>query len=332
MGNVFKYILHNQFLASLLIVGSIYLAIELKEILAIIFISFVIMATLAPSVDFLRKNRIPKILAVLIPYLSFISVMLLIIVPLVPFLISQLHSLFLIFPRYVDQAIQLLNLNLDISDINGIFAKDIADIGKKAFLFTGKIFTGVFSLLAIFVISFYFMLGREKIKKEITAFFPKASKEKILAIISSIENTLGAWFRGQIVLLLTIGFTTWVALTLLGIPFALPLAIVAGILEIVPTIGPIIAAIPAVIVALSISPILAVVTIAVYSAIQMLENNILVPKIMERAVGLNPIVIIVGVMMGAKLMGVLGAFLSVPIIATVVILLKNLKTNPNPNN
>jgi predicted PurR-regulated permease PerM len=150
----------------------------------------------------------------------------------------------------------------------------------------------------------------------------------VLAIISRVENKLGAWFRGQIVLSFTIGFTTWIALTLLGIPFAPPLAILAGILEIVPTIGPIIAGIPAVIVALSISPILAVVIIAVYIVIQMFENNILVPKIMERAVGLNPIVIIVGVMIGTKFMGVLGALLSVPFIATLAILFKNLKTNP----
>jgi len=328
MNSIFKHILHNQFLVSILVVALVYLAVELKEILAIIFISFIIMATLSPSVDFLRKNRVPKILAVLIPYLTFIAVILLIIVPLVPFFISQLQSLFLIFPSYVDQTTKLLNLNLDISDINEMFTKDIADIGKNVLLFTSKIFTGVFSLLAVFVISFYFMLGREKTKKEITTIFPKDSQDKVLAIISRVENKLGAWFRGQIVLSFTIGFTTWIALTLLGIPFAPPLAILAGILEIVPTIGPIIAGIPAVIVALSISPILAVVIIAVYIVIQMFENNILVPKIMERAVGLNPIVIIVGVMIGTKFMGVLGALLSVPFIATLAILFKNLKTNP----
>jgi len=328
MSNVFKYILHNQFLVSLLAVALVYIAVQLREILAIIFISFIIMATLSPGVDFLRKNRVPKTLAVLIPYLTFIAVILLIIVPLVPFFISQLQSLFLIFPRYVDQTTQLLNLNLDIFDINEIFAKDIANIGKNAFLFTGKIFTGIFSLLAVFVISFYFMLGREMTKKEITALFPKHSEDKVLAVISRLENKLGAWFRGQILLSFSIGFTTWIALTLLGIPFALPLAILAGILEIVPTIGPIIAGIPAVIVALSISPILALAVIGVYIVIQMLENNILVPKIMERAVGLNPIVIIIGVMIGTKLMGVLGALLSVPFIVTLVILSKNLKTNP----
>ena len=323
---IFNYLFKNQFLGALFVVATIYLAIELREILAIIFISFIIMATLSPSVDFLRQNRMPNILAVLIPYLTFISVIVLIVVPLVPFFISQLQSLFLIFPRYIDQTMQILSLNLDMYDLNGIFTKDITDIGKNAFLFTGKIFTGVFSLIAVFVISFYFMLGRENIKKEMPAFFPKGSKDRVETVISKVEDKLGSWFRGQIALSFIISIVTWIILTLLQVPFAIPLAILAGILEIVPTIGPIIAAIPAVIVGLSISPILAISVIASYVVIQMLENNILVPKIMEKAVGLNPIVIIIGVMIGAKLMGILGALLSVPFIATLVILFKNLKT------
>jgi len=271
MNNViFNYLFKNQFLGALFVVAILYVAIALKEILAIIFISFIIMATLAPSIDFLRQNRMPNILAVLIPYLTFISVIVLIVVPLVPFFISQLQSLFLTFPRYIDQTMQILNLNLDMYDLNGIFTKDITDIGKNAFLFTGKIFTGVFSFIAVFVISFYFMLGRENIKKEIPAFFPKGSEHKVETVISKVEDKLGSWFRGQIALSFIISIVTWIILTLLKVPFAIPLAILAGILEIVPTIGPILAAIPAVIVGLSISPILVISVIASYVVIQML--------------------------------------------------------------
>lgn len=287
------------------------------------------MATLSPSVGFLRKNRIPKVLAVIIPYITFISIIVLLIVPIVPFFVSQLQTLFVSFPQYLDQATKLLNIQFNTSDINRILTSDLGNIGQNAFAFTSKVFSGVFSLLAVFVISFYFMLGRNKIRGEIAAFFPKHSQEKVLTIISLIENKLGSWFRGQIVLSFSIGFSSWIALTLLGVPFALPLALLAGILEIIPTIGPIISSIPAVIVALSISPVLGITVIVFYIIIQMLENNFLVPKIMEKAVGLNPIVIILGVMIGAKLMGVLGALLSVPFISTLVILFKNLKTQNN---
>jgi predicted PurR-regulated permease PerM len=99
----------------------------------------------------------------------------------------------------------------------------------------------------------------------------------------------------------------------------------AGILEIVPTIGPIISAVPATIVALTISPGLALSIVVLYIIIQALENNLLVPKIMEKAVGLNPIIIIVGVLIGGKFLGIIGALLAVPTIATIIIIVKSFK-------
>jgi len=129
------------------------------------------------------------------------------------------------------------------------------------------------------------------------------------------------------VLSLAIGICTWAGLTLLGLPFALPLALMAGLLEIIPTIGPIVSAIPAIIVALTISPGIAISVVVFYILLQMLENNILVPKVMEKAVGLNPIVIIIGVLIGAKSLGILGALLAVPFIATVIILSQSLKSS-----
>ena len=140
-----------------------------------------------------------------------------------------------------------------------------------------------------------------------------------------IEEKLGNWLRGQIVLSVSIGVTTWVVLTLLGVDFAFPLAVIAGILEIIPTIGPIISAVPAIIVALNISPILAGVVAISYFLIQLLENNILVPRIMQRAVGLNPIVIIIGIIVGSRLLGVAGALLAIPFIVFLVVIYRNLE-------
>ena len=129
----------------------------------------------------------------------------------------------------------------------------------------------------------------------------------------------------QVVLSLTIGVITWLALTILGIPFALPLAILAGFLEIIPTLGPIIAAIPATIVALAISPVMALSVIAVYIVIQLTENNFLVPKIMQKAVGLNPVVIIIAILVGSNLFGVIGALLSIPFVSAAIIVFRALK-------
>jgi predicted PurR-regulated permease PerM len=109
-----------------------------------------------------------------------------------------------------------------------------------------------------------------------------------------------------------IGFLVYLGLTLLHLEFALPLAILAGLLEIVPTIGPIVSAIPAVLVAISTSPVLALSVVALYFIIQQLENNLVVPLVMKRSVGLSPLVTILSVMIGARLAGVVGAILAIP--------------------
>jgi predicted PurR-regulated permease PerM len=107
-------------------------------------------------------------------------------------------------------------------------------------------------------------------------------------------------------------------------PYALPLAVLAGLFEIVPTVGPIIASVPAIIVALTISPNMALFIVGLYIIIQMVENHLLVPRIMQRAVGLNPVIVIVGVIIGDRLLGIPGALLSVPFISLLVLISKNL--------
>ena len=102
------------------------------------------------------------------------------------------------------------------------------------------------------------------------------------------------------------------------------MALLAGLLEVVPTLGPTLSAIPATIVALTISPTMAIVIILTYILIQMLENQLIVPKIMERAVGLNPVIVILGVSIGANLMGIVGALLSIPFISFVIVLYQSL--------
>ncbi|MBI2420934.1 MAG: AI-2E family transporter, partial [Candidatus Levybacteria bacterium] len=135
----------------------------------------------------------------------------------------------------------------------------------------------------------------------------------------------GAWLRGQVFLSFVIGFITWISLTVVGIEYALPLALLAGMLEVIPTLGPIIAAVPAVIVAFAVSPATAALVTVVYVIIQLAENNILVPKIMQKAVGLNPVAIIVAILIGGKVLGILGALLSIPFLSVLIIVYKQLR-------
>jgi len=323
---IIKYIVNNHFLAVLLVLALLWLAVQLSGILILVFISFIIMAALVPFSDFLVRKRFPRILAVVIPYTIAVAVLVLLIFPLIPFLVSQIQLLFQDFPKYIDQVAKLFNMNIAPSSVNNFFGSDINTIGKNALSVTGKIFSGVFSTLTVFVISFYLMMEREKLKRQFASICPKKYQNHVLNTIVLIENKIGLWLRGQLILCFAIGFFTWVGLALLGLPFALPLAVFAGILEIVPTIGPIVSAIPAIIVALTISPGLAISIVIFYILLQALENNLLVPKIMGKAVGLNPIVIIIGVLIGGKFLGILGALLAIPSIAMFIIIFKGFKS------
>jgi len=124
-------------------------------------------------------------------------------------------------------------------------------------------------------------------------------------------------------LCLVIFVLSYIGLLILGVKYALMLALIASITELVPYIGPIIGAIPAVVLAFAQSPMLAVFVVALYYGIQLVENNILTPKIMEKAVGINPIISIVALLVGFKVAGVVGAILSIPVATAVSVFVKD---------
>ena len=136
---------------------------------------------------------------------------------------------------------------------------------------------------------------------------------------------LGGWVSGQILLCVIIGSISWVGLTLIGVPYAVVLALIAGIMEAVPNIGPIIAAVPAVIIAALYSPWQALLVAILYIVIQQLENYIIVPRVMSRAVELHPLAVLLALMVGGELMGVLGAVLAVPVTAAISVIVDEIR-------
>lgn len=283
------------------------------------------MAAVLPITQYLRKKRVPKLLSVLIPYFTILILLFSMIGPLIPFLLQQIDALLLNFPKYLDQSAKFLGFQMDPRQLQTYLNGQLSNISSSAITVTTQVFGGIFTLITIFIVSLYLLLYNDDFKKKFAQLFHRQNHEKVLNTLSLVNEKLGAWLQGQVLLCFSIGFITWIALSLLGVPFALPLALLAGILEVVPTLGPTLSAIPAVIVALTISPTLAVVIVITYILIQMLENQLLVPKIMERAVGLNPIVVILGVTIGANLMGVVGALLSIPFISFIIVIYKSLE-------
>lgn len=322
MNSFIKTLREYQIVFALLLILVGWFLIQIQDVLIALFIAYIIMAALYPLVQALVNNRVPKGLAVALTYILTLAVVILLILPLIPFFTTQITLLFVRFPEFITTAGIILGIQVNPDMFSQFATSEVGSIGRNALSVTSQIFGGVFLLLTTFVLSFYMLLDRTRIIKGATALFPPASQPRVEETIHFIEEKLGAWVRGQVVLSVFIGVITWIALTLIGLPYALPLAVLAGMLEIVPTIGPIIAAIPAVIVALNFSGTATALVIVAYIVIQILENNLLVPRIMQKAVGLNPIIVILGVVAGGKLLGIVGALLAVPFISLLIVVIK----------
>lgn len=322
---IVKYILNNHILTTVLLIAVGFFLYQIQGILLGLFMAYIIMASVNPFVRTLQKYRIPKVLAIALIYALIIAFIVILVIPILPFLVSQLQALFKAIPLYMNSLSHTLGIPLDLKTIQSNLAPIVTAISQNAFAITGKVFGGIFSILSVFIISFYLLVDRERLGREVPELAPEKFREKVRLTIHQVEEKLGAWLRGQIVLSFAIGIITWITLTILQIPFALPLAILAGFLEIIPTIGPIIAAIPAVIVAFAISPVMGLVVMLAYVGIQVAENNILVPKIMQKAVGLNPVVILVSILIGGQLFGVIGALLSIPFVSAMLIIYRSFK-------
>ncbi|MBI4097262.1 MAG: AI-2E family transporter [Candidatus Levybacteria bacterium] len=317
---LYHYLLNNQVIFALVIIGLSWIVFQLREILVSIFIAYILMAAIMPLVSFLQRHKFPKILAVSIPYFSILTAIFMLVVPLVQLFLPQVQSFIAGLPVFLNQSANLFGLSIDPKDIQLYLSGELASLGRNAFTVTSKIFGSVLATISVFFISFYFLMYHEAFKRWVASLFHKNTREKVVETMQLIDEKLGAWFRGEVTLMFSIGFMTWIALSIINMPYALPLAVIAGFLEIVPTLGPTLSAIPAVIVALTISPTLALTVVVIYIIIQQLENSLLVPKVMQRAVGLNPVMVIIAIMIGGNLMGVIGALLAIPFFTFLLLL------------
>lgn len=302
---------YKTIIFAVLFLIALWLLLEIKDILFLVFVSFILMSALRPLVEGLIRRRIPKTLSVIIVYFIFIIVIGFIGSAIIPPLVTQSAHLSESLPEYLSTVVPFVKV--DQQTIVG----QIAPIGQNLLKVTLGIFGDVITLVTIFVISFYLIIERKNLDIHLSGLMGEIAARRLLIVIRKIEERLGAWVRGEMALMITIGCATFIGLTILGLPYVLPLAIIAGILEIVPTIGPIISAIPAVIIALTVSPIYALITVAVYFVIQQLENQLVVPFVMKKVVGVPPLVTLLSLLIGAKLAGITGAILAIPIVVTI---------------
>jgi predicted PurR-regulated permease PerM len=200
-------------------------------------------------------------------------------------------------------------------------------VGQAVFVFQRVLglLSGLLDMLMILLLALYITTDGPRIGRYLRAFLPPDRHEQSSRITARIFVRLGGWVSGQLLLCVIIGFMSWVGLVLIGVPYAVVLALIAGILEAVPNIGPIIAAVPAIIVAALYSPWQAVLVLILYLIIQQLENYVIVPRVMSKAVELHPLAVLLALMVGGELMGVLGAVLAVPVTAAISVVVDEIR-------
>jgi predicted PurR-regulated permease PerM len=289
----------------------------IKEVIILLFVAIIFMSGLSPLVDKLEDDlNVPKPLAIsLIYFIILVIIATLISLTLTPF-VEQTSNLMTHFPTTVSK---ILPPGIDMN----VIEQQATDFSKNALGFTLLIFNNFLAMVSILVLTFYLLLERDKLDKLVTQ-FAIGHEERVKRVLDKIEEKLGSWLRGQIVLSLLIGILCYIALLLINVPYALPLAIVAGLLEVLPVIGPIISAIPAILIALLASPVQALLVGLSYLIIQQAESHVIVPQVMKKAVGLNPLIVILAVSIGGRLLGFSGALLAVPISVVIQIVTEDI--------
>ena len=179
---------------------------------------------------------------------------------------------------------------------------------------------GLFGLLTILILTFYILVEADSLQRTMLQLFPARDRARVAAISRDITLKVSAWLGGQLLLGGMIGGTSAIGLWLLGIPFFYVLALISGIGELIPVVGPVLSAIPAIAVASTISIKKVLLVVLFFVLQQQLENHVLVPKVMSRQVGVSPVTVIVALLIGGKLLGIVGAILAVPTAAIVQVL------------
>jgi predicted PurR-regulated permease PerM len=279
---------------------------QVRNIILFLFIAVILMTALNPLIDWLEQYKVSRGISTIIVYVLLWLLISVSVASLVPALAEETGKFVDNLPGYLNR---LLGGRFNLA----FFEPQLQSLPQNAFRLIIGAFNNVVSLFTLLVIVYYLILERRNLHKYLLFLFGNDDREaRAEAFINRLEKRLGGWVRGQLLLMFFVGMATYIGLLFLGIDYAVPLAFLAGILEIVPNIGPTLAALPAVLVALGNSPLLALAAAALYFVIQQLESSFIVPRVMSKAVGLSPLIVIVSLLIGLKLAGIAGAILSIP--------------------
>lgn len=326
---------------------------KIGSILILFFSSLFLASALMPGVDWLEKKKIPSFVGVLVLYFAIFSVVIVLISGLLPAVVDQLTSIIVFLrdrvlevnqgdfsklPEWMQEYKVQIKDSLDainetfqdatkdsqtLIDLLNQNSTNIKDFGNTiASGVVGVIFGFISAILQMFlvlVITYFIVLDRKNIKAFFVSLFPRHYQHYASKKVTTMQDKIAKWVHGQVLLFLLVGGITYIGLQIIGVPYALTLALIAGIAEFLPYIGPPIAFLSAAPFAFGQGIETGLFLIGLYIFIQIIEGNVLVPLVMEKAVGISPIMSIFAILIGFTLLGIPGAIVAIPIVAMLQI-------------
>lgn len=324
----------------LVLVGvGLWLLVTLRAIALQVLFAVILAAGLRPLVDRLQAAGLPRALAVLLIYLLLILALVALMVAVIPPVVDQVAEVVDNLPVYSQRVTDGLRdlrqrfpflppLDEQVVAQARALGGQLGALASQALVvarFAANVFGALLSTFLLLLITLYLIVDGPRIREYFISFLAPERRPRVRAVMDRMGLRMGGWLVGQVTLSVTVGLVSFVGLSLLGVPGAVVLAVLAAIGEAIPIVGPVASAVPAVIVAATTSPVLALLTAGLFLGIQQVENNLLVPKVMERAVKLHPLAVVLALLAGAGLQGIVGAIVAVPVAAAVSVVLDEIR-------
>ncbi len=311
---------HRTIVFTVLFLLSLWLLYQIRGAILLVFISIILTAALNPGVDFFERYKIPRFVSILVFYLAIMGFISSIFAILIPPLIEQTTNLITIAPQLLSR------LGIDQID-QSVLMRELSSVPSNVFYFAASAVGSIIVTFTVLVFTFYLLLERKNLKCHLTKAFGSGGEKAAEAFVDKLEQRLGQWVRGQVISMTFVGVLCYLGLWVLGIEFALPLAILTGISEIIPNLGSLASSVPAIIIALATSPSLALGVAALYFVVHQLLSTAILPNIMRQAIGFNPLVTLIALMAGFTLGGIGGAILALPILLTGQVVYETMSQN-----
>jgi predicted PurR-regulated permease PerM len=327
---------------ALFVIAVAWMAIQLQWIILDVLVAIVIASAIEPGVAKLTKLHFPRILAVITIYLGLFLSFFVVFYFFLPSVLEDMATFISQLPSYLDafaragafdQYARILGIpapsELSSSDIMASIRNGLHIPGTftNAFAAATQVFGGFFSFIIIIVFSFYFAVLETGVDDFLRIIVPKSRQHYVLGLWKRSQKKIGQWMQGQLLLACIMGVIVFLGLTILGVPHALMLAVIAALFEIIPVFGPTLAAVPAIAIAFVSGGVsLGLFTLALYVIAQQFENHLIYPLVVTRVVGVPPLLVILALITGAELAGFLGIILAVPLAATIQELARDIES------